>query len=271
MNPNDLVTISSDSAIAIRGCSYIYAPAGQAGEFSPLATNPNHGGGRMPLTKPSVKLTPSPNLEPFFNDLRSRLDKRGRRIEAGLHARLLKSRSELGDVIREYQKLCTPCGLFTAFLKAIGIPKKTAYRMMEDADSIRDLPSSVLKAAQDKNVDLAKRKYRPAVKALLLQKQGDDVEPNQQQAEEIISKIVTFKKPPEAARPARLSLEEFANREVRSFQAQYDGIPPDVRDKELRYIFELISATFRSEVTQLTRYGRPTQVPKPAAEKERIA
>jgi hypothetical protein len=210
-------------------------------------------------------------LESFLNDLWSRLDERGRKIEAGLRPRLIKSRSELGDVLRGYQKLCKPDGLFTSFLKALGIPKKTAYRMMEDADSIKSLPPSILKAAQGRNIDLAKRKYRTAVKAVLLEEQGNEVEPDQQQAEEIISKIVAFKKPSDVAQSARFSLEEFADREVRSFQAQFNGIPPEVRDQELRYIFEFISATFRSEVNQLTRYGRPTLVPKPDTRKDRIA
>lgn len=34
-----------DEGIAIKGCSYIYAPAGQAGEYAPLAANPYRGCG----------------------------------------------------------------------------------------------------------------------------------------------------------------------------------------------------------------------------------
>jgi len=37
-------TINPDG-VSVRGCSYIYAPAGQAGEYSPLATNPYRGCG----------------------------------------------------------------------------------------------------------------------------------------------------------------------------------------------------------------------------------
>lgn len=33
------------AAVAIKGCSYIYAPAGQAGEYAPLAANPYRGCG----------------------------------------------------------------------------------------------------------------------------------------------------------------------------------------------------------------------------------
>lgn len=35
----------NDDGISIKGCSYIYAPAGQAGEYAPLAANPYRGCG----------------------------------------------------------------------------------------------------------------------------------------------------------------------------------------------------------------------------------
>lgn len=35
----------NDDGISIRGCTYIYAPAGQAGEYAPLAANPYRGCG----------------------------------------------------------------------------------------------------------------------------------------------------------------------------------------------------------------------------------
>lgn len=37
--------VLNDDGISIKGCSYIYAPAGQAGEYAPLATNPYRGCG----------------------------------------------------------------------------------------------------------------------------------------------------------------------------------------------------------------------------------
>jgi DNA repair photolyase len=40
-----LVQIEQQSSVAIKGCSYIYAPAGQAGEYAPLAANPYRGCG----------------------------------------------------------------------------------------------------------------------------------------------------------------------------------------------------------------------------------
>ena len=39
------IDLGQPSTVAIKGCSYIYAPAGQAGEYAPLAANPYRGCG----------------------------------------------------------------------------------------------------------------------------------------------------------------------------------------------------------------------------------
>jgi DNA repair photolyase len=40
-----MTTQLNDDGISVRGCQYIYAPAGQAGEYAPLAANPYRGCG----------------------------------------------------------------------------------------------------------------------------------------------------------------------------------------------------------------------------------
>jgi hypothetical protein len=42
---NNLVTIDAGKPVGLPGCSYIYAPKGQAGEYAPLACNPYRGCG----------------------------------------------------------------------------------------------------------------------------------------------------------------------------------------------------------------------------------
>jgi DNA repair photolyase len=46
---NNLVEIEQQPSVAIKGCSYIYGPAGQAGEYAPLAANPYRGCGHSCL------------------------------------------------------------------------------------------------------------------------------------------------------------------------------------------------------------------------------
>jgi DNA repair photolyase len=43
MNPNDFVTFPNSNPAGLPGCTHIYAPAGQAGEYAALATNPYRG------------------------------------------------------------------------------------------------------------------------------------------------------------------------------------------------------------------------------------
>ena len=45
MSKSELVLIETSPSVAIKGCNYIYAPAGQAGEYAPLAANPYRGCG----------------------------------------------------------------------------------------------------------------------------------------------------------------------------------------------------------------------------------
>lgn len=71
--------ILNPDGVSIKGCSYIYAPAGQAGEYSALATNPYRGCGhkcaycyvpnvlQMPRVEFDAGAKPRPN---FLDHLR---------------------------------------------------------------------------------------------------------------------------------------------------------------------------------------------------------
>jgi DNA repair photolyase len=58
------ITINEDG-VSIKGCSLIYAPAGQAGEYAPLATNPYRGCGHKCAYcyVPSVLRMPRPEFD----------------------------------------------------------------------------------------------------------------------------------------------------------------------------------------------------------------
>jgi DNA repair photolyase len=78
-NPKiELATLNSDG-VSVKGCAYIYAPRGQAGEYAPLASNPYRGCGhgcaycyvpnviKMPRLDFDAGATPRPN---FLAELR---------------------------------------------------------------------------------------------------------------------------------------------------------------------------------------------------------
>jgi DNA repair photolyase len=74
MPASNLVPAINPDGVSIRGCSYIYAPAGQAGEYSALAANPYRGCGhgcvycyvpnvlRMPRTEFDAGAVARPNF-----------------------------------------------------------------------------------------------------------------------------------------------------------------------------------------------------------------
>lgn len=76
MNPNDFVTISKNTPAALVGCKYIYAPAGQAGEYAPLAANPYRGCGHSCAYcyVPLVTKQPRPEFDAGAVPRRSYLD-----------------------------------------------------------------------------------------------------------------------------------------------------------------------------------------------------
>lgn len=77
----------NDDGVSVRGCSYIYAPKGQAGEYAPLACNPYSGCGhqcaycyvpavlKMPREKFDAGAFPRPNfLDNLAKDVRKYRD-----------------------------------------------------------------------------------------------------------------------------------------------------------------------------------------------------
>ena len=68
-----------------------------------------------------------------LDTLAARLGPKGRATEAHLRVRWSRSRGQQGELLKEYQHLYKPLGLFGDFLKAVGLPSKTAYRLIEDA------------------------------------------------------------------------------------------------------------------------------------------
>lgn len=106
------------------------------------------------------------NLTTTLDELASKLDDQGRQVEAGLRTRWNRTRKEQGRILRGYQELYKPLRLWTKFLALIGLPEKTAYRLMEDADAVGLLPSEVVHAAERMGFDLSKRKFRPQIEQI---------------------------------------------------------------------------------------------------------
>jgi hypothetical protein len=108
-------------------------------------------------------MTSSELEETALDELAFHLEELDREAEAGLRAQWRQSRRAQGELLKAYRELYKPHGLFGKFLETIGLPSKTAYRLMEDADAVAVIPKQVLAAAEARGVDLAARKNRAAV------------------------------------------------------------------------------------------------------------
>lgn len=214
-----------------------------------------------------------------LDELASQLNPNDQRIELGLRFRWNASRREQGLVLKSYQTLYRPLRLWKKFLAAVAIVQRTAYRLIEDAEAVSDIPPVVFHAAESLGYDLAERKYRSAVAAI--REQLTDVEPDIEQAAQIISNVIPFRAQSHssdadsnqsaATSQTQCSLEDFAARIIRTFEVRYQGASQADRDAEVQYVFELVNATLRSSITNLRQYGRPALVAKPALRKERVA
>jgi hypothetical protein len=177
------------------------------------------------------------------------------------------SRFHLGKVLLAYRSYFKAERGWMEISKAIGNSlhrsDKTVRNIIADCERLSAaLPAAVIEAAEDRRIDLARMKYYSEVKAIAEMVGPDDVT-GKEEAAQIVAKAIPIGPASKAIKP-RESIDDFANRTMRSFEKRYNGISPEVRDAELRYVLELVNATLRSSIRELRQYGRPTLVPKPA-------
>ena len=177
------------------------------------------------------------------------------------------SRFKLGRSLHSYRaELKADQGWMEA-VKAVAfamrLNDRTVRNIVSDYERLATaLPAAVVEAAELRGIDLGRKKYMPAVKTIEAMIPQDGTV-DKDQAARIVNDVIPFKPASTPAKP-RPSLDEFANRTVKLFEKRYNGTSPEVRDAEVRYIFELVNSTLRSPVRELRQYGRPALVPKPA-------
>jgi len=155
-----------------------------------------------------VKMTSSELEESVLDDLALHLDELDREAEAGLRAQWRQSRRVQGQLLKAYRELYRPHGLFGKFLETIGLPSKTAYRLMEDADAVAMIPQQVLAAAEARGIDLAARKNRAAVNDMMSQSLEQDLHQFQEHVTEILSNLVEMPRRSKIAGENDLTPEE---------------------------------------------------------------
>ena len=189
-----------------------------------------------------VNMTTNPKLD----GLAALLDEQGREAESSLRIRWNSTRREQGIILRRYQQLYRPLRQWTAFLAAIGIAEKTAYRLMDAAVSVEELPPAVIKAAEQvKGFDLAAEKNGWKVAKLKSQLEGKTEPVTEERAKELINSVLQMPSPREAEKMAskndqeKLTREEKKHLEVRTkIRAALADIQPRDRKAVLKAALE---------------------------------
>jgi hypothetical protein len=134
------------------------------------------------------------------------------------------------------------------------------------------LPAEVIDAAELRGIDLARRKFLPAVKSVEGTIKPNDVV-SEEQASQILDHIIACKTADKTAKSPKpvSSIEDFADRTAISFEKLLRGASPEVREAEVRYVLEYVNDRLRTSIRELQQYGRPTLVPRPSTRKQEAA
>jgi dGTP triphosphohydrolase len=151
--------------------------------------------------------------------------------------------------------------------------EKTVRNAISDYEQLSAaLPAEVIDAAELRGVDLARKRFLPAVKSV-----EGTINPNgfvsEEQASKVVDNIIAFKSADKTAKPPKPmpSIEDFADRMASFFEKLLNGASPEVREAEARFVLEYVNARLRTSIRELRQYGRPTLVPNPATRKEEMA
>jgi hypothetical protein len=192
-----------------------------------------------------VNLTTNPKLE----GLAALLDEQGRGAESRLRNRWNSARREQGIILLEYQKLYRPLRQWTAFLAAIGIAEKTAYRLIDAAVSVAELPPAVIKAAEQvKRFDLAAEKNRWKVAELKSQLDGETEPVTEERAKELVNNVLQMPSPTEAAKMASKENREMLTRQERKHLEVRTKIRAALADVQPRNRKAVIIAALEEEM-----------------------
>ena len=142
--------------------------------------------------------------------------------------------------------------------------ERTLRNTISDYENVTAaLPSVVIEAAEMRGIDLARKKYLPTVKTI--EATISPLDPvDEDQAAQILDKVIPTRPTSKVAKPAE-SLDDFANRTIRSFEKRFNGISKEVRDADVRYVLELVNTALCSSVRELRQFGRPALVPTPSS------
>ena len=180
----------------------------------------------------------------------------------------IQSRYHLGRALSAYSQHFKEKRNWTAAAELIASAilknKRTVFRMIGDYEWASELPASIIDAMFDQDVDPAAHKNAPIVEEL---RQLPEPE-TPKQAVETVARIVTEhsiakKKKKAPARSVTSDIEEFGGWLVKRFVDRFRNVVPEQKVSDVRFLFEFVNSTLRTEIRELRQFSRPALVPKP--------
>jgi len=152
--------------------------------------------------------------------------------------KLKRSRHEVGGILREIRDLLKQDGAFADFLMENGIPRSTAYDLIQDHERWSKLPEPLRESAERNNVDLAEKKYSEVLDQICELVEVDGL--SQDKADELVQVIVGNVKR-NKREPFRLeSLSRDQRPLKRAFQAMNSAIVGDTQAESAARLSRLI-------------------------------
>jgi hypothetical protein len=180
-----------------------------------------------------------------------------------------RTRFKLGHALSNYRRCFKAEQSWMPAVKAIAgaisCSERTVHRIISDYELAAELPAMTLDAMFDLEIDPAAGKNAPLVEELSRIPEPETHEEAAKAVTNAHQQHVARKKQAKRTgqKAERATLEEFTTRTVKQFEAQFRSVPPLIRDGQIRYVFEHIVNSLRSNVREVRQFSRPSLVPKP--------
>ncbi|MFB3924113.1 MAG: hypothetical protein ACE145_20515 [Terriglobia bacterium] len=150
---------------------------------------------------------------------------------------LVSNRTEVGKILVELRDEVIPKRFFKDYLKGIGLPPATAYRLIGLYEETKSLPRRVLEAAVVNGVDIGSRTFEAALQAHELPK-----DPSEEDAAEFVTRLVETRKASKALRRKdAMTPEGRLETTLRNVVQTYLRLPPSSGgERWLRRLFEYV-------------------------------
>jgi hypothetical protein len=146
--------------------------------------------------------------------------------------------------------------------------EKTVRNLITDYEELSAaLPAEVIDAAELRGVDLARKKFKPAVRSVEGKVTPIDVV-SEEQASQILDDILAFKTADKTGKSSKHMpwIKDFADLIVTALEELLLDDSPEEREAEVRFVLEYLNNRLCTSILELRQCGRPSLVSRVGSE-----